>query len=57
MMALLLYLWLGPRAALAEVLVEVLIGLTVTCGGGGRRIMRMLRFLLELTRLRPLPTA
>ena len=33
MLALLLYLWLGPRAALAELIAELLIGFALLGGG------------------------
>ena len=57
MLALLLYLWLGPRAALMEVMVELVIGLAVIGGGGGRRFMLTLRALLEgMRRRRPVVT-
>jgi hypothetical protein len=52
MVALMLYAWLGPRAALAELMGEILIGLAVTGGGGGRRIRRTVRLFLDGMRRR-----
>jgi hypothetical protein len=49
-LALLLFLWLGPRAAFAELIAELLIGLAVISGGGGTRIRDSLRMFLERTR-------
>jgi hypothetical protein len=43
MLAILLYLLLGPKAALAELGAELLICLVVLGGGGGGRILRVLR--------------
>jgi hypothetical protein len=47
MLALLLYLWLGPRAAFAEVVVELLIGTALLGGGRGKLVGATLRRLLE----------
>jgi hypothetical protein len=56
MLALLLYLWLGPRAALAELMAELLIGIAFLGGGRGKRVGATLRLLLERPRLRrPVP--
>ena len=49
MLALLLYLWLGPRAAVAELMAELLIGVAFL-GGGRGKLVATLRLLL--TRLR-----
>ena len=38
MLALLLYLWLGPRAALAELMAELLIGIALLGGGRGKLV-------------------
>jgi hypothetical protein len=38
MLALLLYLWLGPRAALAELMAELLIGSALLGGGRGKLV-------------------
>ena len=45
MLALVLYVLLGPKVALAELLVEVLIGLAVLGGGGRKRLALVLRAL------------
>jgi hypothetical protein len=48
-LAILLYLWLGPRAALAELMAELLLGVALIGGGGGKRARRTLsRFLARL---------
>jgi riboflavin transporter FmnP len=54
MLALLLYLWLGPRAAFAELLAELVIGLALLGGGHGKLVGATLRLLLArlLTRAR-----
>lgn len=48
MLAVVLYLLLGPRAAIAELLAELLLGLVLLGGGGVRRVGLVLR-LLETT--------
>jgi hypothetical protein len=53
-LALLLYLWLGPRAASIELMAELLICLGVIGGGGGTRVRRTLRGLLPRLRRREL---
>jgi hypothetical protein len=50
MLALLLYLWLGPRAAFAELMAELLIGLALLGGGRGKLVGAMLRRVLALLR-------
>jgi hypothetical protein len=52
MLALLLYISLGPRTALAEIMVEFVIGAAILgAGGGGKRLRRSLRlFLAQLCR-------
>ena len=52
MLALLLYVWLGPRTALLEIMVEFVIGAAlVGGGGGGKRLKRSARlFLAQLRR-------
>ena len=51
MLALLLYLWLGPRAALAELMAELLIGIARLGGGGrGKLVGATLRLLLARLR-------
>jgi len=52
MLALLLYVWLGPRTALLEIMVEFVIGAAVVGGGGGgKRLKRSARlFLAQLRR-------
>jgi hypothetical protein len=44
-LALVLYLLLGPRAAVAELLAELLLGLVLLGGSGARRIGSVLRLL------------
>ena len=48
--ALLLYLWLGPRAALAELMAELLIGIALLGGGRGKLVGATLRLLLAWLR-------
>jgi hypothetical protein len=51
MLALVLYISLGPRTALAEIMVEFVIGAAILGGGGGKRLTRSLRlFLAQLCR-------
>ena len=52
MLALLLYVLLGPRTALLEIMVEFVIGAAVVGGGGGgKRLKRSARlFLAQLRR-------
>jgi hypothetical protein len=51
MLALVLYISLGPRAALAESIVEFVIGAAILGVGGGKRLRRSLRlFLAQLRR-------
>jgi len=52
-----LYTFLGERAALDEVLTEILVGLAVIggCGGGGRRLREELRRFLAQIRQRRVP--
>jgi hypothetical protein len=50
MLALLLYLWLGPRAAFAELMAEILIGLALLGGGRGKLVGLTLRRLLARLR-------
>ena len=50
MLALLLYLWLGPRAAFAELMAEILIGLALLGGGRGKLVGSTLRRLLARLR-------
>jgi len=55
MLALLLYLWLGPRAALAELMAELLIGISLL-GGRGKLVgpaLRLLRARLRGRRVVP----
>jgi hypothetical protein len=54
MLALTLYLVFGTRAALGDVLTELIVGLAVIGGtGGGRRLsVELLRFLTEIRRRR-----
>jgi len=54
MLALLLYIWLGPRTALAEIMVEFFIGAAIVSGGGGggKRLRRSARLFLEQLRRR-----
>jgi len=51
MLALLLYLWLGPRAALAELMAELL-GIALLGGGRGKLVGATLRLLLVRLRAR-----
>jgi hypothetical protein len=53
-LAVLLYLWLGPRPALAELGAEIPIGLSLMGGGRGGRLIPTLRLLLEQMRMRQL---
>ena len=46
MLALLLYVWLGAHAALAELMAELLIGLALLGGGRGKLVGPTLRRLL-----------
>ena len=57
MLALLLYFWLGPRAALAELMAEVLIGIVLLGGGRGKLVGLTLRWLLARLRGRRLVPA
>jgi len=50
MLALLLYLWLGPRVAFAELMAEILIGLALLGGGRGKLVGLTLRRLLARLR-------
>jgi hypothetical protein len=52
MLALLLYLWLGPRAALAELMAELLIGIALLGGGRGNVVGAKLHLLLARLRAR-----
>ena len=52
MLALLMYLWLGPRAALAELMAELLVGIALLGGGPGKLVGATLRRLRLLARLR-----
>ena len=52
MLALLLYLLLGPRAAFAELSAELLICLVLLAGGGGGRVLRVLADWLPRRRAR-----
>jgi hypothetical protein len=54
MLAVLLYLWLGSRAALAEMAAEILIALSLLGGGRSRRILSTLGLFLEQMRARRL---
>jgi riboflavin transporter FmnP len=47
-LALLLYLLLGPRAAIVELLAELLLGLLLLGGSGAKRIGLVLRLLETL---------
>ncbi|MFL5922000.1 MAG: hypothetical protein ACJ76O_08160 [Gaiellaceae bacterium] len=49
-MALVLYLWLGPRAAFAELMAEILIGVALLGGGRGRLVGATIRLLLARLR-------
>ena len=53
MLAFFLYLWLGRDAAVAEIAAEVLIGVAIAGGGGGKRLKRALQFFLERSRELP----
>jgi hypothetical protein len=46
MFALLLLLWLGPHAALAELIAELVISAAIVGGGGGGRLVRTLSSML-----------
>jgi len=53
MLALLLYIWIGPRTALLEIMVEFVLGAAVVGGGGGggKRLKRSAQlFLAQLRR-------
>jgi hypothetical protein len=50
MLALLLYLWLGARAAFAELIAELLIGTALLGGGRGKLVGATLRLLLARLR-------
>jgi hypothetical protein len=50
MLALLLYVWLGPRAALTELMAELLIGIALLGGGRGKLVGATLRLFLERLR-------
>jgi hypothetical protein len=50
MLPLLLYLWLGPRAALAELMAELLVGIALLGGGPGKLVGATLRRLLARLR-------
>jgi len=52
MLALLLYLWLGPRAGLAELIAELLIGIALLGGGRGKLVGATVRLLLARLRAR-----
>jgi hypothetical protein len=56
MLAMILWLTLGPRAAVLELLVEAAICVLFLGGGGGKRVRVMLRTFAERT-LRPGRTA
>ena len=45
MFAIVLFVLLGPKVALAELLAELLLGLVVLGGGGGWRVRLVLRAL------------
>ena len=53
MLAFFLYFWLGRDAAVAEIAAEILIGLAIEGGGGGKRLKRALQFFLERGRELP----
>lgn len=57
MLALVLYLWLGSRAAFVELMAEILIGLTLLGGGRGKAVGATLRLLLARLRGRRLVPA
>ena len=48
MLALLLYVLLGPSVALVELLAELLLGLAILGGGGRKRVGLVLRALLTI---------
>ena len=50
MLALLLYLWLGPRAALAALMAGLLIGIALLGGGRDKLVGATLRLLLARLR-------
>ncbi len=54
MLAVLLYVWLAPRAAVAEIGAELLIALSLMGGGRGRKILSTLGLLREQMRRRQL---
>ena len=54
MLALVLYISLGPRAALAESMVEFVIGAAILGGGGGKRLTALPRTAASAPRLRAL---
>lgn len=55
MLALLLYVWLGPRTALLEIMVEFVVGAAVVggSGGGGKQLKRAAQLFLAGLRRRP----
>jgi hypothetical protein len=56
MLPILLYLWLGPRAALAELMAELLLGIALLGGGRGKLDGAPLRvFLARLRGRRAVP--
>jgi hypothetical protein len=55
MLAFLLYLALGPKAAFAELLAELLIGFAAMGGGRGKRVGLVLRALLARLRSQAAP--
>jgi hypothetical protein len=57
MLALILDFWLGPHAALAELMAELLIGLALLGGGRGKLVGLTLRRLLARLRGRRLVPA
>jgi hypothetical protein len=57
LLALLLYVTLGRNAALAEITAEAVLGLGIAGGGGGRRLLAVLRSGLVRTARRPAPAA
>jgi hypothetical protein len=50
MLALLLYLWLGPRAAFDELLAELLIGIALLGGGRGKLVRATMRLVVARMR-------
>jgi hypothetical protein len=50
MLALLLYLWLGPRDAFTELMAELLLGIALLGGGRGKLVGAALRLLLARLR-------